>query len=64
MSDRLKLRLILDVEYELNDARESDLRYFLHRVADRAMNRGEVTQDTPATVYSWNARIADPEEDV
>lgn len=59
----MKLRLIMDVEYEPDGVSEQELREMLDSVPRRATSEGMLTQDTPATVESWTSRIERIEED-
>ena len=55
--DTLKLRLTIDVEYELNGAQQKTLENLLHEIADDASGDGYMTGDTEATVKHWSAKV-------
>jgi len=55
--ERIKLRLILDVDYELNGVTPTDAMAMLKNIAHRAADDGLMTFDTASTVESWDAHI-------
>lgn len=64
MSNKLKLRLSLDIEYTPNDVSERFLRGQLEFMVKNAMSNGLVTGETDAEIENWDMRInrVDPEE--
>lgn len=53
----MKLRLVLEVEYEPNGLPEAYLHANLTRMVDNAMGEGQLTEDSPAEVTSWSAHV-------
>ncbi|KKN98451.1 hypothetical protein LCGC14_0145600 [marine sediment metagenome] len=52
-----KLRMQLDVTYELNGVREENLKARLLSMVDRAIGDGLLTGDSPAEVTNWKIEI-------
>jgi hypothetical protein len=57
----VKLRLILDVDYEPNGVPKEDLVLMLESVARQA-SHGLLTQDTPAEVNEWDYRVEETDQ--
>ena len=57
----MKLRLILDVDYEPNGVPKEDLVLMLESVARQA-SHGLLTQDTPAEVNEWDYRVEETDQ--
>lgn len=57
MNEKLKLRLVLDVEYEPNGVSERHLRGQLEFMVENAMSNGLVTGETDAEIENWDMRI-------
>jgi hypothetical protein len=55
--DTKRLRLVLDIEYQLNGASEAELRDMLEDSVKYAMEQGLLTQETPAEIVEWKAKI-------
>lgn len=53
----MKLRLILDVEYELNGEEPSYLKKNLNAIVLRAMGEGAITGSSEAEVVSYKYRV-------
>ena len=53
----LKLRLVLDVDYDPNGVGKDELEGMLYSIADHAANVGLMSGETPATVNMWQARV-------
>ena len=53
----MKLRLIVDVEYNLNGTDPDALKILLGSIPRYAANVGRLTDDTPAEVVTWDARV-------
>lgn len=53
----MKLRLIVDVEYDLNGTDPDALKILLGSIPRYAANVGRLTDDTPAEVVTWDARV-------
>lgn len=63
MAETLKLRLTLDVEYNLNGADPEELRQNLRTIAEHAIGEGMLTGDSEAIVEEWGRTVTDiPEE--
>jgi len=56
---KLKLRLIIDVEYDLNGERESEMKEMLHSAAGHINSEGMFTGSSTAEVASWDYRIVE-----
>jgi len=59
VNGKLKLRLIVDVEYELNGEAPDNLVHDLKGIVSYAMDRGFVTGMGPATVESLHVEVVD-----
>jgi hypothetical protein len=57
----VKLRLIVDVEYDLNGADADEIKRILAFVPKHAAGEGHLTDDTPAEVVTWDARVEEIE---
>ena len=53
----MKLRLIVDVEYDLNGADADEIERILAFVPKHAAGEGHLTDDTLAEVVTWDARV-------
>lgn len=53
----LKLRLVIDVDYEVGDALNADVEDQLKRLADLAADAGMMSGELDATVSDWHASI-------
>ena len=53
----MKLRLIVDVEYNLNGADVDEIKYLLANVPRHAASEGHLTDGTPARVMTWDVRV-------
>jgi hypothetical protein len=53
----VKLRLTIDVEYDLNGEKACDMAFVLGDIATRAAQKGWFTGDGPAEVKSWEAAV-------
>lgn len=62
MSKKVKVRLILDVEYDANEVPARVLRDMLEYIPQMAASNGLMTGDTEATVATWEARTVEVEE--
>lgn len=57
MKDQIKLRLILDVEYDLNGESQSYLEKNLLRLVQIAAGDGLLTSSSDAEVSSYRAKV-------
>ena len=55
--NKLRLRLILDVDYSLNGASKRRMISNLKAIVDRAMGHGEITEETPAEVDTYAVKV-------
>lgn len=67
-SDVVKLRLTLDVTYDLQGVGTEEMQARLHAMVQNAVSEGMLTGDTPAEVEAWETHVtevplADEEED-
>ncbi len=51
---KLQLTLVLKVGYDTHGTKVSDLKELLEDVAIQALNRGNITGNTPAEVAGWS----------
>lgn len=54
---KVRMRLILDVEYAPHGTTKKCLTDMLKAIGDRAANDGLMTDDTPAEVEMWTAHV-------
>ena len=57
MAKKIKLRLILDVDYNPNGVSRDYLENLLDGIAQSAASDGLMTGETEAEVVSWNATV-------
>ena len=57
MSKQVKLRLTLDITYDLNGVEEGCMREHMKDIARVAAGNGLMTGETPATVDEWTAKV-------
>lgn len=62
MNDKVKVRLILDVEYDPNGVPPQVLRDMLEYIPQMAASNGLMSGDTEAEVATWVARTVEVEE--
>lgn len=62
MRDKIKLRLVLDVEYDPQGETPESLSEMLADIAKRAASNGQMTGDTPAEVDEWRFKVEDVTE--
>ena len=56
-SKRVKLRLTLDITYDLNGVDDGVMRENMKDIANRAAGDGLMTGETAATVDEWTAKV-------
>lgn len=57
MSDKIKLRLTIDVEYDLARSSQEEVTRQLIKAADFLADRGFMTGDLEADVESWESSV-------
>jgi hypothetical protein len=57
MPKTVRLRLTLDVEYELNGESVERMKAYLNEIGPRAANTGLMTGDTAAEVEEWASNV-------
>ena len=57
MKRKLKLRLVLDVSYDLEGTAPEELKHNLNEIVKRAAGEGLFTNETPATVDQYSYQV-------
>jgi len=60
MKDTAKLRLVIDVTYQLNGVGIEELERRLHFIATYAASNGLFTGESPAEVKTWGWKVLRP----
>lgn len=58
-SDVVKLRLTLDVTYDLQGVGTEEMQARLHVMVQNAVSEGMLTGDTPAEVEAWETHVTE-----
>jgi hypothetical protein len=63
-TDEVRLRLTVDVHYELGRTAIQDLERVLMAAADHLAENGMLSGETEASVLSWESAVSTPPEDI